>query len=1398
MKQKLLTNKQTAKLRGRFGRSLLGLLLCVCILISGTTFALQVIALTIPHSAAELSETQTDDGAAVSDAVASDADEIAQDYTDAPAHAAPLTAKAADLAATGAEEYIARLTDRSNDIGVKSEGYTDSPYNDDKTISNGGNVNFLHYYSPNKQTGGTFQLTGNKATITAQFWDGKKPFRVTSADGNNGREVEFTNTSDFSLEDDIVPNGAMKFDHVFLSSLLSSENLFARGNKLVIGEGITTESNVDWRIYGGSDYAQDIYLSHTNGFPEECLTNVVVADGNWNDVFGGGKGSTGRGTQVTIRGNANVAANVANVYGGGEYRGSIGLKDQSESKIGDGINVYIEGGTVGSLWGGNQINHYTTTLGLISERFPLPIYEDIHIDVTGGHVDRLIAGSDCTDSSTNTLANLSDSAIHGNATVNISAADSVGSVAGDPNRNATSGRQILGVTQLNVSASNTFNYVDLFDVVNITGDGVVVTVNSKAGENFNDKSSLTFWDTATTHDGFIGQIRVSDGAKLILTHGGTINRTNEGDITLKATDNHTPYYLSKAWVGETDVEDRSLSTLAISGSGAGITAASGTSFNDAADTCGLRVHGDVRGYSTLEVTDTPIYSTGNDYYYYVVADSSANGGKAFREPAGADYIVCYRSLDDGRIGWYLREKPTITINNQLLRSGESSEVVMSVVMNSFGYEWSETAEDNKVDFQIDKTTGTDSAALTVVNESITLTAMAGIDNIGNFRDVVTATDSDGIKHLVSFSYVIDNSTANAPTYYAAEADYHVIGDDGYEDIHPARTADAARCVYEFTGADAVMTTFPYSNSPAGSDTAMLRVSLPYGMTGTLAVAENDNAFHFTTDSSTVAYLDASTTVTSDYASANDATADSHFGVTIGGDDLYTGVSRTLSAAVSEYPCAVYSYKNLSRYDISAASDDGLRLNLTVSGLTKDGHTVGAGNPSTVSSGELQIQTAGIYKITYRFITRTQGEKIFVVKGKLGYAEVDGEGQLTDAFVLSNAPYESNHGQNLSWNASLIVRSHVGGVLSAELAAVRTAKQVSLNYRLDPSGAYDHHAMVDIGANRESSEAVAALTVEDPNFKYWEIRKSALPAAPVYARCYDPDFSYCIMGDYWITPVLGNAAGDISLRLNPDAVKDSNKKWLAWTSGEGVDGHLVTPSDDLTFNGLSDYVTFFSVPKDSVSVADLSDASSKTAELPTASQDGKTYVLSPYSGTGDVVGHWSDTITLTHTEYTRNRWTDAEGNLTANGRSDYLYSDFEIAYRDGSPREIYGSDGYRTGIVFELCGTLGGEETFDPDTCIYKSDEANLKAAIRDKASSYMTDGASRRIQCSDIPTSNISKMNRVELGKSYYNTNTNANAIMKVTAYLVDKSDNSVTLSNPVYICLREVSQRNLAISVDG
>lgn len=190
------------------------------------------------------------------------------------------------------------------------------------------------------------------------------------------------------------------------------------------------------------------------------------------------------------------------------------------------------------------------------------------------------------------------------------------------------------------------------------------------------------------------------------------------------------------------------------------------------------------------------------------------------------------------------------------------------------------------------------------------------------------------------------------------------------------------------------------------------------------------------------------------------------------------------------------------------------------------------------------------------------------------------------------------------------------------------------------------------------------------------------------------------------------------------------------------------------------------------------------------------------------------VILTHLDYTRNRWTDEEGNISDSGATDLLFTDFEIAFEDNG-EQIYGEDSeYRVGVVFERCGSLGANTDFDParDYGFY-SDPTALKTAVLNRASSYTTqnkEGAAatknRKIQCSEINTVNMTNRNRIEFSQYYKNAYsltdngdgtqtkkyTNSNYLLKATAYLIKGSE--VTLSNSIYICLKTTASKNLAI----
>lgn len=330
----------------------------------------------------------------------------------------------------------------------------------------------------------------------------------------------------------------------------------------------------------------------------------------------------------------------------------------------------------------------------------------------------------------------------------------------------------------------------------------------------------------------------------------------------------------------------------------------------------------------------------------------------------------------------------------------------------------------------------------------------------------------------------------------------------------------------------------------------------------------------------------------------------------------------------------------------------------------------------------------------------------------------------------------------------------------------------------------------------------------------------------------------IMLGKWIPPTDGLGTNSAILNTsNIDSLDDSI--WIAWTQNYIDDGTWVRPDSNMTFRGLKDEVVFFEMDPNVVLSPDSWDGTDDYIRHMTGYlnvQNGKTFTLSGEldSVSGYMLGSWGTTtdvtptenpteeppapsepeVVLTHLDYTRNRWTDENGNISSTGETDLLFTDFEIAFEDNG-KQIYGNgSGYQAGVVFELCGSLSATATFNPDRNYgFYSDPDALKTAITEGYKSYTTQNKegspatkTRSIQCSEINTANMTNRNRIEFSQYYKNAYktvengdgttttkyTNSNYLMKATAYLI--KDDTVTLSNSIYICLKSEAAKDLAI----
>ncbi|MBQ9247259.1 MAG: hypothetical protein IJ171_01575, partial [Ruminococcus sp.] len=391
-----------------------------------------------------------------------------------------------------------------------------------------------------------------------------------------------------------------------------------------------------------------------------------------------------------------------------------------------------------------------------------------------------------------------------------------------------------------------------------------------------------------------------------------------------------------------------------------------------------------------------------------------------------------------------------------------------------------------------------------------------------------------------------------------------------------------------------------------------------------------------------------------------------------------------------------------------------------------------------------------YTVNYNFTSRTGEEKTYVKKGTLSGEELnensentkitkDGFYALTDEFILANAPYESNYGEKLTWIDKNIEKTSEKGDgkttqdrIITDFTATQVAKTVVANYRTNPDGAYTS-IVAHVGDNYSTNEAMNSIEAE-PEYSggvFDRWEVRRTENGDVIATTDSLLFDLCMMDNYFITPVYAAPAEDTSADAEPDQSAESDP-----------------------------------------------------------------------------------VVRLTHIDYARNRWTDEDGKLYPNGNTDLLYTDFEIAFEDGD-NIIHAYDGeYQLGVVFELCAQLPENATFDPDRDYSQvSDPVNLKEAISTALNGNIASGSyvynpskptkKRNFQLNPVYLENLTNHDRIVYSKPYKNAYkvdgsgvitgyTNSTYLMKATAYLI--KNGKVTLSNSVYICLKDESKKDYAI----
>ena len=400
-----------------------------------------------------------------------------------------------------------------------------------------------------------------------------------------------------------------------------------------------------------------------------------------------------------------------------------------------------------------------------------------------------------------------------------------------------------------------------------------------------------------------------------------------------------------------------------------------------------------------------------------------------------------------------------------------------------------------------------------------------------------------------------------------------------------------------------------------------------------------------------------------------------------------------------------------------------------------------------------------YTISYRFTTRFGEEKSFIKKGVLNAEQLDESGEncaitsdgdyrLTDSFILRQSPFESNYGEELSWS-------------DAEDCMEKTSEKGHDAIPASKEGEEDVPATVD--------RTIAAVTAQQT-------------VKSVYANYrLSPDAeAYTALRSFY----GANCELDEGLKVIEAPATYNGMQFSHWAvrKSESESAPVIAKGYDPIFD-LCMMDTYWITPVYEDAPAPAGDP----AEDPTEADP---------------------TVTLAHLDYSRNRWTDSEGEIASSGETDLLFSDFEIAFEDFGV-DIDHSAEHHCGVIFEVCARVPDEVTFDPDKD-YKAvtNYENLADAIKDHIDGKpitqyeFKTGKRRSVQFCDIPNSDLTNHDRIVFSKYYQNAYTESDGVrsysnspylLKATAYLV--KDGKVTLSNSIYVCYKTIAAQDDALA---
>lgn len=365
--------------------------------------------------------------------------------------------------------------------------------------------------------------------------------------------------------------------------------------------------------------------------------------------------------------------------------------------------------------------------------------------------------------------------------------------------------------------------------------------------------------------------------------------------------------------------------------------------------------------------------------------------------------------------------------------------------------------------------------------------------------------------------------------------------------------------------------------------------------------------------------------------------------------------------------------------------------------------------------------------------------------------------LTNSFILSLAPYESNFTKNLTWNETPVSNtafdsSVTNSIASAVVNSTQSDRTIHLNIYKDSEG------------------NPTPLINDAGQFKLYE--KDGSPELPYGSVFYEqnPDGTY----KYDITA--------------PKTYKDSGKElqfmyWAIYSDPE---------CNNLVIKAYNSEGAFSYVAYDNCWIAPVyGESSTPVASVKEVSTSTQFMEVTRNQWTADNAdsfnGFDADSMTTLDT---------AEDFIKGNGE-DKLYADFVLNFfYNGKQLNVFdpNSSKVQTGIVMQKLelekDSIG--VGYNTDMKYYANKyTADLSAAAEEAKSKILTGNSSIESLTKQIDNNRLDNKNRLQYYARFNNTETNANCVYRVYTYIkyVNESNETVVeLGNPIYFTLYDIA----------